>query len=218
MNNSALLFILVLIGLLLITPEAWYLFSNSIRAGDLRVAFQNLAKVPASQVRQQHSVNLGITIPNNAAWKRIRRSWGDPAYEIALISSVGEYQYCLDGISIAAMKGDAPIALEEAESMYGFSSAASPAGECKSAGPGFHAAPGSRIQVNLVSDGELASGDKIVVRPVWPYTKDKLLGVELDEDFRPIAIGLAVIGLLIAVGAGITLRTVMQMDRTKVPA
>ncbi len=185
MRNSGLLFMLASVGLLLLLPEGWYLFSNRIRPGDTQAAFENLAEIPALQLRQQHQANLTVAAPNNVMWSRIRRSWGDPAYEVALVSSLDEYQYCLDGIDAWVSEGGRQLGIDNANWMYGFSMEDSYPRKCKSVGRMFHAAPGSNVQVHLTANEQLASGAKVVVRPVWYNTKDKLVGVDIDKDFRP---------------------------------
>ena len=186
--------ILLTIGLLLLIPEGWYLIRNPIRPNDTSAAFRNLAEVPAWELRQKHIVSVSVTMPDDAVWRRIRRSWGDPAYEIALVSSLNERQYCFDGISVSAVERGRQQRLEQAGWMYGFGSDDSVPQQCQSAGQEFHAAPGSVVDVTLKA-AQVGPGEMIVVRPVWDNTKDKLVGVGLDEDIRLILKWTLVVGL-----------------------
>jgi hypothetical protein len=204
--------ILLALGLLLLLPEAWYLISDPIRPGDATIAFEDLAEIPAFQLRQQHSVNLSLTAPDSAAWRRIRRSWGDPEFAIVHVRgnplpSVGECQHCFDAISVRVTQGENQLSLGEAGTIYGFGTDSDGfPSQCKSLGNVFRIPPGSRAQVNITAQSDrLTSDTKVIVRPVWPYTKDKLVGLYLGEDIRLTVKWLAVVGLGIILLAGLLL-------------
>jgi hypothetical protein len=206
MHNSRMLFALIVVGFLLVAPLGWYLGSDRVRLIDANVAIGNLAELPALQLRERREVNLTVKITNDPAWKRIRRGWGEPAFEVALVSSQGEYQYCLDGINVSAQQNGESLNLEKAGWIYGYSYGDSFAGQCTTVGRSFRASPGSTIEISLKTSGEFGGGTILIVRPTWPYTKDKLVGVDLDKDARPIVIGMAVFGLLLVIGASLVLR------------
>jgi hypothetical protein len=200
--------ILLAVGLLLLLPEAWYLISDPIRPNDAAVAFKDLAEIPAFQLREQHSVNLTVTAPNDPAWKRIRRSWGEPDYAIVHVgrnSLVGAYQHCFDAVSVGVTQGESQLSLEDSGPIYGFSTDSDGFPPlCKSLGKKFRVRPGSAVQIDITAQSDqLTSDTKVIVRPVWDYTKDKLVGVAIDEDLRLIVKWLAVFGLAIMLLAGL---------------
>jgi hypothetical protein len=201
--------ILLAVGLLLLLPEAWYLISDPIRPDDGAVAFKDLAEIPAFQLRQQHSVNLAVTAPNDPAWRRIRRSWGDPDYAIVHLSGQGAYQHCFDALSVRVTQGEDQLSLEDSGPIYGFSTDSDgfPA-SCKSLGKKFRVRPGSTVRIDITAQGDrLTSDTKVIVRPVWDDMKDKLVGVDVDEDIeedvRLIVKSLAVFGLAIILLVGL---------------
>ncbi len=198
--------ILLAVGLLLLLPEAWYLISGPARPDDARVAFENLVEIPVSQLQEQYSVNVSVPAPNNPAWKRIMRGWGEPSYTIALLSSTGNYQYCFDKVNVKVSQEDRQLNLEHANWIYGVSSSDYDKfpQECKSEGETFRVRPGSIVQIQLAAKGDqLPHGANIIVRPVWYYTKDKLVGLDLDEDLHRIARWVAVSGLGMMLLAGL---------------
>jgi len=127
--------------------------------------------------------------------------------------SQGPLQYCFDGIIVSAKQNGVPLALEHADWIYGFGSDDSYPRDCKSVGSSFHATPGSVIEVNLTAVANFGDGTMLVIRPVWPFTKDKLVGVDLDLQFAPVVKGLAVLGLLLAAGAALALRSEKKKPR-----
>ena len=146
--------ILLTVGFLLLVPEALYFIQDPIRPDDIRVPFRNLVEIPALELRQEHEVSVSMTVPDDAAWKRIRRSWGEPDYEVALISSLNELQYCFEGINVAATEGNRQVSLQPGWGIYGFSDGNSY--QCQSTGRRFRAAPGSVVNINRYGD-----------RPIW---------------------------------------------------
>jgi hypothetical protein len=66
----------------------------------------------------------------------------------------------------------------------------------------FFLKPGQTAKVALtITDNTIPSRAEIVVVPVWPFTKDKLVGVGLDEDLRiiaKVAFVLGVVAILVA--------------------
>jgi len=186
--------ILLTIGLLLLIPGLFYFLYKPVRRDEASVAFKNLVEIPAVELRQQHKADISVPIPDDAVWRRIRRNWGDPAYEIALVSSLNERQYCFDGISVRVTARDRQVDLERAGWMYGFGSDNSVPRQCQTVGQAFRVAPGSVVNVALRAE-QFGDGEMIVVRPVWENTKDKLVGVDLDEDLCLILKWMLVVAL-----------------------
>ena len=79
-----------LLGTALLAPAAlywaWIWISDPVRPDDVEAAFQRLATVPLSAAAPAQGVELSVTIPNNASWRRIVRNWGDPGYFIGAVS------------------------------------------------------------------------------------------------------------------------------------
>ncbi len=193
--------ILLTLGFLLLVPEALYFIQDPIRPDDIRVPFRNLVEIPALELRQGQEVSVSMTVPDDAVWKRIRRSWGEPDYEVALISSLNELQYCFEGINVTATEGNGQVSLQPGWGIYGFSDGNSY--QCQSAGRRFRAAPGAVVNINLTATGQFGSGEMIVVRPIWYNTKDKLVGVYIDRDLRSIVRSVFAAGLVMILLAGL---------------
>lgn len=79
-------------------------------------------------------------------------------------------------------KGEDQIDTEPASAPYGYPS------DCPTSSRKFKAAPGSRLTVAVVKTGAgpLPQGELIVVGS-WLNTKDKLVGIALDEDLRKVS-------------------------------
>ena len=149
MRNRGLLWTVIALGLLLAAPELRRLIHNSIRPEDENVAFENLAEVSALQLREQHAVEFSATMPNDARWRRVTQSWGDPGYEIALVSQHDRFQYCFDGIGVAVSQNGRPLEVLDAGGIYAFGSAESFPRDCKSVGKMFHVPPGLEVRISL---------------------------------------------------------------------
>jgi hypothetical protein len=85
---------------------------------------------------------------------------------------------------------------------YGYSS------DCKRSSLAFQAAPGPELAVTITKSGDrpLPSGDLIIVSN-WPNTKDKLVGISLDEKLRRILTATSSVGVvLMVIAVGILVR------------
>jgi len=193
--------ILLTIGRLLLIPGLFYFLFKPVRWNESSVAFKNLAEVPAVELRQKHTLNMTVVVPDTAVWRHVRRSWGDPKYEIALVS-LPDDQYCFAGIHVNATERDQRLVLQDAGWMYGFGTGQPFPWECHSFGQAFRTVPGSTVNVTLTSE-QFGPGEMIVVRPVWDKTKDKLVGVDLDEDIRMILRWMLLVGLAATALAGL---------------
>ncbi len=172
---------LAALGVVLLAPRVWDLATYApMRLADVPAAFKPFAEVPISQLEGRKSVDLDLTLPNDPAWKRIRHSWGDPVYAVALVSSHGEYQHCFDGLNVQVTRGETQVSLKKFDYLfYGFS-AGSSAGDfdCKSLGEIFRVPPGSKVQIHIKAEGDqLIPYANLIVRANWYNTKDHIMGL-----------------------------------------
>jgi hypothetical protein len=94
------------------------------------------------------------------------------------------------------------IRLEPRGAPYGYSE------PCPSSSLQFHAAPGDDLTLSVTEIAETVSADYLVVRPDWRYTKDHLVGRELDDDIASIVKWLFLFGAVLVVwGTGILVRS-----------
>jgi hypothetical protein len=195
---------LFLPGVLLLACAAFLSFwlSGRMRLADAHVAFEPLASISISQLKALGSADLTVAVPDDAVWERIRRTWGDPEYAVASFSVQHEYRQCFDDIAAFASLGKEPLKLEPAGWIYGHSDADDPF-SCKSSGVKFRASAGQKVQVHLtITDNHQSSSDaEVVVQPTWLDTKDKLVGLDLNEDLRAVAKWGAVTGALLGLVA-----------------
>jgi hypothetical protein len=84
-------------------------------------------------------------------------------------------------VTIAVIQGGDQIQTEPAGTPYAYSS------DCPTSSRKFNAAVGSRLRVEVVKTGTglLPPGELIVVGS-WSNTKDKLVGVSLDQELRSV--------------------------------
>jgi len=202
-------FLLCVIGALLGIPQIWSSTKTSLRPGDEKIAFTPLYRTGLENLDQ--GATFSVTIPNNEAWRRIRRAWGDPEYVIAPVSPDLETMYCLDtwDIELQARVDGRPLPTQTANSApYGFSvSCSSPVGVR------FNAAPGSRVEIRVdkVRHGMASKGD-LIVTTYWWDGKDKLVGIALDRDLRIPFLIMAAAGILCLGSGGVLLLLVPASD------
>jgi hypothetical protein len=194
-----------LAGLLLLIPGA--LFGPSmlfgLKHGDDFVALTPLANVRLDQIGTVPVV-IKLVIPDKPQWRRIRRAWGEPTFVISAVSSQKRFAYCLPdlGINVEIGRQESEIPLEFSNPPYGYSS------NCERSSLAFQAVPGSELAVTITKSGDrpIPSGDLIIVSN-WPNTKDKLVGISLDEKLRPILTATSSVGVvLMVIAVGILVR------------
>jgi hypothetical protein len=175
-----------LLGVALVAPAAlywaWIWISDPVRPADVGVAFQRLLAVPLSRADGDRSVEVTVTTPNDASWRRIIRNWGDPGYFIGAVSpGPRHYMYCLDdlGIHVKVTTGDRPVSLETADVPYGYSV------ECRPAGLVFKVPPGTAFKIRMAVAGHPRQTADLVVEPYWTVgTKDRLVGIGIEEQLH----------------------------------
>ncbi len=183
--------ILLSVGLLLLLPEAWYLISDPVRPGDAETAFKPLTEIPLDWLSPPHFLSFTFTAPNDPVWNRIIHAWGSPDYVIALVSKGAQYQHCFDGLTAEVTQDGRRISLENARLFYAFAGDSG----CNSLGKMFHAPAGSAIRIQITESKRIAPDAELVVKPDWLYTKDHIVGMDLDATMRPLLICSAVIGV-----------------------
>jgi hypothetical protein len=97
------------------------------------------------------------------------------------------------------MHGENQVSLKNARLFYGYDS---PTNSCKSLGGIFRVPPGSEVQVHITAESDQVDPyTKVIVRADWYNTKDHLVSLDLDKDFRSlerwIENRVAVLGLII---------------------
>jgi hypothetical protein len=172
---------------------------TSLRPDDATIAFTPFYRIGLANL--DPGATFSVTIPNNQAWRRIRRAWGDPGYVIAPVSPDLETMYCLDTweVEVRATVDGRPLLTQIANSPpYGFSASCSPVGVK------FNATPGSRVEIRIDKRkrGLASSGDLLVTSYWMGGTKDKLVGIALDQELRIPFLLMAAVGILCLGGGG----------------
>lgn len=195
-------FLLCAIGALLVIPQIWSSTKTSLRPDDATVAFIPLYRIGLENL--DSGTTFSVMIPNNEAWRRIRRVWTDPGYVVAPVSPDLKTMHCLDtwGIEVQPTVNGQPLSTQIADSPpYGFSASCSPVGVK------FNATPGSRVEIRIDKRkrGLASSGDLLVTSYWMVGTKDKLVGIALDKELRVPFLLMAAIGILCLSGGGVLL-------------
>jgi hypothetical protein len=172
------------LGLLVLAAGSFLAFirMRDLSPADANVALANLTDVELDRIPSRDSLAISVVIPDTPQWARIRRVWGTPDFLIAAVSPAKSL-YCLPTlpVTIAVIQGGDQIQTEPAGAPYGHSSV------CELSSFKFNAAPGTRLTVGVAKNGTepLPPGDLIVVGSWW-NTKDKLVGVSLDQELRSV--------------------------------
>jgi hypothetical protein len=189
---------IALLGVALLFPGARYWvdvwISDPIRPADGPIAFQRLAEIPLSAAVRDRGVEFTVTIPSDAAWRRVIRWWGDPGYFIGIVSPgpKSRVESLQDlGARAEARIGGQPVPLELTNAPYGYSTDGRPAGLS------FRAPPGSVVWIHLTVEKLPVPASDLVVEPHWTVgTKDHLVGLYLAEDLPVLANTSVVAGVI----------------------
>lgn len=179
------------LGLLVFAAGSFLAFTRMLdpSPADANVALANLADVKLDHIAATDSLAISLVIPDTPQWVRIRRKWGDPDFLVAAVSPSNSC-YCLPKLPIAitATHDGDEIPIQASGPPYGHSS------ECSTSTFKFNAAPGTKLTVSAVKNGTepLPPGDLIIVGSWW-NTKDKLVGISLDEELRNVST-IAIVG------------------------
>ena len=187
---------LAILGILILIPSALLLglLFGRLRDEDPSVALAPLARVPLARVGKQYAMQ--VVVPDTDQWRRIRRSWGEPDLIVAALSNEGG-AWCLADLATAVdvTSRGTLIPLKRAAAGYGH------AGDCELSSFTFRAPPAGELLVKVTKRDQLPwpTGD-LVVRCDWRNTKDKLVGISIENDLQklhPSAGAGAIIGLLL---------------------
>jgi hypothetical protein len=190
-----------IVGLIVVAPGVAWLFSFRLNGDDVGAAFTRLAQIPLEHVERARSAVVMVTVPDSVQWQRVRRAWGDPGYILAAVSPPQRnLVYCFEGLGIEAevMRGGARIPLEVASvPPYGFST------ECQVNGLKFRVSPGSELTIRVweTSQRPLPVGELILMSYWDGRTKDRIVGVMLDEDLGKVLRITSGIGLILILSA-----------------
>ena len=196
--------VLGVLGLLVLAAGSFLTFTRvlDLSPADANVALANLADVKLDRVPATDSLVISLVIPDTPQWVRIRREWGEPDFVIAAVSPSNSC-YCLPKLPLTFTVADSAkrIQLQPAFPPYGHPS------ECATSTFEFKAVPGTKLTVRVVKNGTepLPPGDLIIVRSWW-NTKDKLVGIALDQDLQSTSTIAMVAGVGLVLAASLTWR------------
>jgi hypothetical protein len=200
-------------GALFLTPGLlWITTSGSpLKDDDVRIALQPLVRVSLRRISDSN-LQERITVPDTSQWTKIRKVWGEPEFVISAIDETGRNLICPSipaHIELTDRSGSV-IPLRRGGPPYGYSAF------CAESSLRFNAAPGDTLNISITASAgrALPAGDLIVVRDWW-NTKDKLVGVYLDDDISSLIRWTSLAGvLLLAADAVLILRSQVRKRRT----
>jgi hypothetical protein len=198
--NRTAAWIVGLLGLLTLAAGG-FLTSKRLQdlsQADASAALANLADVQLDRIAATDPLAISVVIPSTPQWARIRRSWGEPDFLIAAVSPVKSFCYCLAKLPVTITVADNAdqIPRPPAGPPYAYSA------DCPTSTLKFKAAPGTKLTVSVAKNGTqpLPPGDLIIVGSWW-NTKDKLVGIAVDEQLRDIANSGIVSGFVLLLGS-----------------
>lgn len=126
-------------------------------------------------------------VPDSSPWHLIRHKWGEPSFYV--LQTDPSHGLAPTPAAVRATKRGAPTLLQPCtEWPYGYSTREAPF--CQT----LEAAAGSHIElvVRVGPTGNAPSGE-LVVTPSW-ITKDRIVGVAIDQLLRPYFVAAAWLG------------------------
>jgi hypothetical protein len=184
--NRTTALIVGLVGLLTLAAGGFLAFTRlqDLSQADASAALANLADVQLDRIAATDPPAISVVIPKTPQWARIRRKWGEPDFLIAAVSPVKSFCYCIAKLPMRVTVADNAdqIPRQPAGPPYAYSA------DCPASTLKFSAAPGTNVIVSVAKNGTqpLPAGDLIIVGSWW-NTKDKLVGIAVDEELRNIA-------------------------------
>jgi hypothetical protein len=168
------------VGVLLLAGAIYWHRVPALEPGDEVTALAPLAEADLVDLKDQGTILLAATAPDNTVWTRIRKAWGEPGYFAAVLASDGITVLCLEQLALRfeVMIGEKTISAARAtEPPYGLTC------QCQGNGVWFRAAPGSRMKVRIGAqnvDPKLLGS--IVLAPYWRVgIRDQIVRLELDR-------------------------------------
>jgi hypothetical protein len=192
-------------GLLLLPGVAWVATTGMrINDDDASAALRPLTRIDFVG-GDNRPLSTAFTVPDTARWTKTRKVWGAPELLIVAVEPGGRSVQCLPRmplrVELADQKGRASLLLPHG-GLYGYSDYC----EAKSSLQ-FDAVPGDELTLKITRAAGPAPRGYLIVVAAWPYTKDKLVGLDLDKDIASALKWPSVVGsLLVLSGAGIFAR------------
>jgi hypothetical protein len=189
------------LGLLALAAGSYLAFprTQNLSQADAAAALANIADVKLDHIAATDSLAIPVVIPDTPQWVRIRRNWGEPDFVIAAVSPDNSC-YCLPKLRLTITVADngEQIPQQPAGPPYGHSS------DCSTSTLKFNAAPGTTLTVSVVKNGtgSLPQGELIIVGSWW-NTKDKLVGIALDQELGSVPTIAIISGLVLILFAGL---------------
>ncbi len=174
------------LGLLALAAGSFLVVTRmqDLSPADASAALANLTDVELDRIVTTDPVAVSLVIPDTPQWARIRQKWGEPDFLIAAISPARSFCYCLPRVPMTITVADNAdqIPRQPAGPPYGYSD------DCPTSTLKFNAAPGTKLTISVAKNGTepVPPGDLIIVGSWW-NTKDKLVGISVDEELRDVA-------------------------------
>lgn len=189
-------------GALFLIPRILWIANSESRLtdADALIALQPLIRLPLDRISEGH-LSERLPIPDTRQWTRIRTVWGEPDIVISVVDATGRNLICLPSIPLRidlTNRSGSSLTLRRGSSPYGYSEA------CSESSLRFQTTPGDTLKISVATSGQqsLPPGDLIVVRDWW-NTKDKLVGVYLNDDIDSFTRWTSVVGILFLVAGAI---------------
>ena len=189
------------VGCLLFVP--WILWhaesSTHLSKEDAAVALCPVLQISVG-IADQGPVRATFTIPQSQTWARIRKVWGEPEFVISGVSRRGMFALCLPEMPLHIELSDANgsmIPVHPGRAPYSYSD------DCALSSLRFNAELGRKLGIRIAETAsEATSIDKLIVIADWYGTKDKIVGVDLNQDIGTLVTGLFGLGLMLVLAAG----------------
>jgi hypothetical protein len=203
------------IGGVLVLPGVMWIAGSGTRLNndDVSTAFTPLTRIHLDRIDEK-PLSVKLIIPNTDRWARIRHAWGEPEFVVSARDPTERFALCLPEMGVRIGLRDptgGAVALRPGSGPYGYST------KCQSSSLRFRAAVGDELTLEVTKTQEVLSTvparDLIVVGD-WFNTKDKLVGMALDEDVESLLRWLSIIGsLLVLSGLVLFVRNRVRQHR-----
>lgn len=199
-------------AILLLPGLLWMATSEArLKHDDANAALQPLFRIPLNRISEGR-LSERLTIPDSRQWTRMRKVWGEPEFVISAVDQTGRTLICPfipvqvnltdpSGSIIRFRRGGPP---------HGYSAS------CSESSLRFQATPGDTMTLGITTDRERAlPGGYLIVVPDWWNTKDKLVGLALDDEIEFLVRWTSLVGILFLVaGVILTIRRRARKHRT----
>jgi hypothetical protein len=157
---------------------------SNISQADARIALTPLKSIPLSAARSTGRISFTERIPDSAQWKKLIAAWGNPMFVLSVVSPDHHTLRCFDklGLKVKIEADSQGVHTEPNEWVYGYSI------ECQNIGVRFRAETGDLLDVEVgVPAAATTQPDELTLIVDWgPKTKDRLVGIGIDDDIRSV--------------------------------